>query len=43
LTLESNAWLAARLRSSDDACADWLWAHDRWKHGQSPEIKPLQA
>ncbi|MEY4798088.1 MAG: hypothetical protein RI978_389, partial [Verrucomicrobiota bacterium] len=43
LTLESNAWLAARLRSNDDACADWLWAHDRWKHGQSPEIKPLQA
>jgi len=43
LTLESNAWLAARLRSCDDACADWLWAHDRWKHGQAPGIKPLQA
>lgn len=43
LTLESNAWLEARLRSSDDACADWLWAHDRWKHGQAPGIKPLQA
>ena len=43
LTLESNAWLEARLRSSDEACADWLWAHDRWKHGQAPGIKPLQA
>jgi lauroyl/myristoyl acyltransferase len=43
LTLESNAWLAARLRSSDDACADWLWAHDRWKHGRAPGIKPLSA
>lgn len=43
LTLESNAWLEARLRSSDEACADWLWAHDRWKHGRSPGIKPLQG
>jgi len=34
LTLESNAWLAQRLSSSDDACADWLWAHDRWRHSQ---------
>jgi len=42
LTLESNAWLEARLRSGDEACADWLWAHDRWKHGRMPGIKPLQ-
>ena len=35
LTVESNNWLAERLRSSDEACAEWLWAHDRWKHGQS--------
>lgn len=41
LTLESNAWLEARLRSGDEACADWLWAHDRWKHGHAPGIKPL--
>lgn len=41
LTLESNAWLEARLRSGDEACADWLWAHDRWKHGRTPGIKPL--
>lgn len=43
LTLESNAWLEARLRSGDEACADWLWAHDRWKHGENPSIKPLQV
>ena len=33
LTRESNAWLETRLRSSDEACADWLWAHDRWRDG----------
>jgi lauroyl/myristoyl acyltransferase len=36
LTIESNAWLERKLRSGDDACANWLWAHDRWKHGQLP-------
>jgi len=36
LTIESNAWLERMLRSSDDVCANWLWAHDRWKHGQAP-------
>jgi lauroyl/myristoyl acyltransferase len=36
LTIESNAWLERMLRSGDDACANWLWAHDRWKHGQLP-------
>ena len=43
LTLESNAWLETRLRSGDEACADWLWAHDRWKHGHLPGIKPLKG
>ena len=33
LTEESNAWLAQQLQSSDDICADWLWAHNRWKSG----------
>jgi hypothetical protein len=33
LTEESNAWLAQQLQSSDDVCADWLWAHNRWKSG----------
>ncbi len=36
LTIESNAWLERQLRSGDDACANWLWAHDRWKHGGHP-------
>lgn len=36
LTIESNAWLEAQLRSGDDVCANWLWAHDRWKHGEAP-------
>jgi lauroyl/myristoyl acyltransferase len=36
LTIESNAWLERMLRSGDDVCANWLWAHDRWKHGQAP-------
>ncbi len=36
LTIESNAWLERQLRSGDDACANWLWAHDRWKHGEAP-------
>lgn len=43
LTVESNAWLEQQLQSSDAACADWLWAHDRWKHGHAPGIKPLQG
>lgn len=38
LTIESNNWLADRLRSSDEACAEWLWAHDRWKHGQQGTV-----
>jgi len=36
LTIESNAWLERRLRSDDDVCVNWLWAHDRWKHGAAP-------
>ena len=27
----ANKHLEDVLKSSDDACADWLWAHDRWK------------
>lgn len=34
LTEESNAWLAQQLQSSDEVCADWLWAHNRWKSGE---------
>ena len=39
LTIESNGWLEQKLRSNDDTCANWLWAHDRWKHGQQPYKK----
>ena len=35
LTIESNNWLETKLRSNDDTCANWLWAHDRWKHGEA--------
>ena len=35
-TLEANAWLETYLNSSDDACADWLWIHDRWKSQDMP-------
>jgi heptosyltransferase-2 len=42
LTLESNAWLEAQLRSDENICASWLWAHDRWKHGEQDYIKDLQ-
>ena len=35
LTIESNAWLERMLRSGDDVCSNWLWAHDRWKHGEA--------
>lgn len=31
ITFAINRWLERRLSSSDSACADWLWMHDRWK------------
>jgi ADP-heptose:LPS heptosyltransferase/lauroyl/myristoyl acyltransferase len=31
LAIAANSWLENKLRKKDDACADWLWAHDRWK------------
>ena len=32
ITIEGNRWLECKLRESDNACADWLWAHNRWGH-----------
>jgi len=29
ITLALNRWLESYLGGSDDACASWLWAHDR--------------
>jgi len=36
MTLALNRWLETYLSSSDDACASWLWAHDRWRHQDVP-------
>ena len=41
LTLESNAWLETKLKTDEEACACWLWAHDRWKNGSSDFIPDL--
>lgn len=30
-TLAANQWLEKLICSSDEACSDWLWAHNRWK------------
>jgi ADP-heptose:LPS heptosyltransferase/lauroyl/myristoyl acyltransferase len=32
----ANKCLENILSRSDDACADWLWAHNRWKFSASP-------
>ncbi len=29
--LSANRWLEKKICENDDTCADWLWAHDRWK------------
>lgn len=31
VTLVANQWLENQLKSNDNACADWLWLHRRWK------------
>lgn len=36
ITLALNRWLESYLSSSDDACASWLWAHDRWRNQDIP-------
>lgn len=37
LTTQAHDLLARFLRSSDQACADWLWAHARWKTQNLPK------
>ena len=36
MTLALNRWLESYLGSSDDVCATWLWAHDRWRNQDVP-------
>lgn len=36
VTLGLNRWLETLLRSDDDLCASWLWAHDRWRNQDMP-------
>jgi heptosyltransferase-2 len=36
VTLGLNRWLETLLRSDDNLCASWLWAHDRWRNQDMP-------
>ena len=36
ITLGAHQALEDYLQSSDDHCADWLWAHSRWKLDEKP-------
>ena len=37
LTTQAHEILASHLLSSDQACADWLWTHARWKTQNIPK------
>ena len=37
VTFSLNQWLENAMKGSDALCADWLWAHDRWKTQDVPE------
>ncbi len=37
VTIGLNRWLETLLRSDDNLCASWLWAHDRWRNQDIPE------
>lgn len=39
ITLTLNRWLEDKLRSSDELCASWLWAHERWKNQDMPAYR----
>ncbi len=36
MTIALNRWLEGLLQSSDNVCASWLWAHDRWRNQDMP-------
>ena len=35
-TIRLNRWLEEHLAADDDACASWLWVHDRWRNQDVP-------
>ena len=37
VTIGLNRWLETLLSSDDNACASWLWVHDRWRNQDLPE------
>ncbi|MDR2863572.1 MAG: hypothetical protein LBV54_06850 [Puniceicoccales bacterium] len=39
VTIAANIWLENKLRSGDNACADWLWLHKRWKVAASAKTR----
>jgi heptosyltransferase II len=39
VTLALNRWLESWLRQDDNACASWLWAHDRWRNQDIPAVR----
>jgi lauroyl/myristoyl acyltransferase/ADP-heptose:LPS heptosyltransferase len=39
----ANKYLENILKSGDDTCADWLWAHDRWKVAISTNAELTKA
>jgi ADP-heptose:LPS heptosyltransferase/lauroyl/myristoyl acyltransferase len=38
-TLALNRWLENFVRSGDNACASWLWGHQRWKNQDAPPVR----
>jgi heptosyltransferase II len=36
VTLALNRWLEDYLAADDNACASWLWVHDRWRNQDMP-------
>lgn len=36
VTIALNRWLEGLLQRSDNLCASWLWAHDRWRNQDMP-------
>ena len=36
VTIRLNRWLEEYLSADDNACASWLWVHDRWRHQDVP-------